>query len=423
MTKLTWDNAAIMSPADVEELDVKMGDIVRVAVNGRSLDLPVMPLPGVARGSIVVHLGYGRGFRGQICADAGFDVQELRTSGTMGFATGASVEATGEHYDLACTQDHHTIDTDTVGGKGVQQRLPTLYRESTLEHFIEHPDFAKHRVHAHSLSLFPEDNLSGAAYRWAMSIDLNACVGCLACVTACQAENNIPIVGKQQVIAGREMHWIRVDRYYAGHGEVELEHQPVPCMHCETAPCELVCPVGATQHSTDGLNEMIYNRCIGTRYCSNNCPYKVRRFNFLRFVDLTESLKLQRNPEVTVRGRGVMEKCTYCVQRIRRAEIEARKQDRPIADGEIRTACQAACPTQAIQFGDVANPDTEVSKWKREPHSYGLLEDRNLRPRTTYLARVRNPNDALAPKSSGERSAPRASANGGATRTQKGGTP
>lgn len=249
-------------------------------------------------------------------------------------------------------------------------------------------------------SLYPEHPYDG--YRWAMTIDMTACVGCNACVVACQSENNIPIVGKEQVLRAREMHWLRIDTYHKGdlEGPLQTFFQPVPCMHCEKAPCELVCPVEATVHSHDGLNDMIYNRCVGTRYCSNNCPYKVRRFNFLAYADFTtEQRRLQYNPDVTVRSRGVMEKCTYCVQRIRHAQINAEREDRRIRDGEVLTACQAACPAVAISFGDLNDPNAEVRKWKEDPPlgllNYGLLAELNTRPRTTYLAAVRNPNPEI----------------------------
>jgi Fe-S-cluster-containing dehydrogenase component len=274
-----------------------------------------------------------------------------------------------------------------------------LVRAATVETYRENPDFAQELGHdpPRDMTLYAEHPYEG--YSWGMTIDLNACIGCNACVIGCQSENNIPIIGKKEVITGRAMHWIRIDRYFEGQSldNPKVHHQPVLCMHCENAPCEVVCPTGATNHDREGLNQMVYDRCVGTRYCANNCPYKVRRFNFTMYGDWnTESLKLQRNPDVTVRSRGIMEKCTYCVQRINAARIEAKKEDWEIRDGEVQTACQQACPTQAITFGNINDPNSRVSKLKADPRNYGILTELNTRPRTTYLARLRNPNPDLS---------------------------
>jgi molybdopterin-containing oxidoreductase family iron-sulfur binding subunit len=315
----------------------------------------------------------------------GFNASALRTSDAPWFGAGLEVVATGEMRRLACTQDHWSME-----GRNLMRAAPLVEYERN-PHVVAEMGEEPSR----DTTLYPAFRYEGRA--WGLSVDLNSCVGCNACVTACQSENNIPVVGREQVALGREMHWIRVDRYYEGPPEnPETYHQPVLCMQCENAPCEVVCPVAATVHSSEGLNDMVYNRCVGTRYCSNNCPYKVRRFNFLLYQDWeTPSLKLMRNPDVTVRSRGVMEKCTYCVQRINKARIDARNDGRAIRDGEIQTACQQACPAEAIVFGDVNDPESRVSKLKASPRNYGLLAELNTRPRTTYLAAVRNYNPEI----------------------------
>jgi MoCo/4Fe-4S cofactor protein with predicted Tat translocation signal len=398
LTKLTWDNAAMISPATAKKLNLTYSiaytggehgqiivDVVELEYYGRKIQAPVWILPGHADDSVTLPLGYGRTSAGQVGNGVGFDACWLRRSAAMWFDPGGiSVHKTGKTQSLACTQFHANM----------QGREPV--RAATLDEFRKTPNFAQADEPPKGLTLYP--GFKYDAYAWGMSVDLNACNGCSACVVACQAENNIPVVGKEQVEAGREMHWIRIDRYYEGApSSPEAFFQPVMCQQCENAPCEEVCPVGATVHSTEGLNDMVYNRCVGTRYCSNNCPYKVRRFNFLQYADWeTPSLKLQRNPEVTVRSRGVMEKCTYCVQRITYARITSEKENREVRDGEIVTACQAACPTQAIIFGNINDPQSQVAKRKAEPRNYGLLADLNTRPRTTYLASVRNPNPELS---------------------------
>jgi molybdopterin-containing oxidoreductase family iron-sulfur binding subunit len=386
---VTWDNPAHVAPATAEAWGVKTGDEVEITVGKRSVRAPVWVSPGMARDSIAVFLGYGRRNAGRVAEGAGYDAYRLRTSELPWFAGGAKVEKTGKRWPIAATQHHHSME-----GRD-------LARAGDVADFRKNPDLFHHAHDDPEVSLFPDYEYKG--YAWGMAIDLSACVGCNACVVACQSENNIPSVGKEQVIAGREMHWIRVDRYYESEAgdpmaadNPRMVHQPVPCMHCERAPCEVVCPVGATVHSDEGLNDMAYNRCVGTRYCSNNCPYKVRRFNFLDYVDReSKSMKLGRNPDVTVRTRGIMEKCTYCVQRINSARIEAKKEDRKIREGEIATACQGACPANAIAFGDINDPDSRVSAARKNRRNYALLGELNTKPRTTYLARLRNPNPEL----------------------------
>lgn len=386
LTKLTWDNAALISPATAERLNLNNEDTIDLRYQGRTVRAPVWIMPGHTDNAVTVYLGYGRWRVGRVGTGTGFNAYALRTSESPWFASGLEIQKTLEHYPLATTQQHSTME-----GRH-------LVREATLEHFLEHPHFVHDMAHdpPADLTLYPDWPYEG--YAWGLAVDLNACIGCNGCTVACQAENNIPIVGKEQVARGREMHWLRIDRYYKGHlDNPETYHQPVMCMHCENAPCEVVCPVAATVHSSEGLNDMVYNRCVGTRYCSNNCPYKVRRFNFLHFSDYTtSSLKLMRNPNVTVRTRGVMEKCTYCVQRINAARIQAKLEDRTIRDGEIATACQASCPTEAIVFGNINDPNSRVAKLKATSLHYGLLMELNTRPRTTYLAKLRNPNPALS---------------------------
>jgi len=413
LTRLTWGNAALMSPATAKRLGLAsepsghggehgeaMVDVVELRYRGATLEAPILPIPGQPDDTVTLHLGHGRTMAGSVGNGVGASAYLLRTSTAPWFDAGVEIRKTGKQYPLACVQYHHSMAgrepvlTGTVHEDDEGRRSIAIHRKPSAP-----------EVRMPSVSLYPEgEHPYNAGYKWGMAIDLTACTGCGACVAACQAENNSPVVGKEQVLRGREMHWIRVDRYYEGPSEnPKTFFQPVPCMQCENAPCELVCPVAATAHSAEGLNDMVYNRCVGTRYCSNNCPYKVRRFNFLQFADCaTPSLKLMRNPDVTVRSRGVMEKCTYCVQRITEARIradkEADQQRRPtIRDGEIVTACQAACPAEAIVFGDLNDPESRVSKWKAleaggAALNYALLAELNTRPRTTYLAALRNPN-------------------------------
>ena len=384
LTKLTWDAAAYIGPATAGRIGVANGDVVELRVTGRSIRTPILIVPGHAADSVTVHLGYGRRRAGRVGTGVGFDAYPLRTSGAP-WTTRGEIVKTGERYDLVTTQNHFLMENRNV------------VRVATVEEYKREPEIISHMGHTppKTLTLYPEYEYTGN--RWGMVIDLNACTGCNACVVACQAENNVPVVGKSQVMVNREMHWLRVDTYYRGDlDNPETYHQPVPCMQCENAPCEVVCPVAATAHSAEGLNDMVYNRCVGTRYCSNNCPYKVRRFNFLLYQDFTTpSLQLMRNPDVTIRSRGVMEKCTYCVQRINESRITAKKEGREIRDGEIKTACQQTCPADAIVFGNLNDQNSRVVKLKAEQRNYGLLEDLNTRPRTTYLAALRNPNPAL----------------------------
>jgi MoCo/4Fe-4S cofactor protein with predicted Tat translocation signal len=398
ITRLTWENSAQMSPVTAQRMGYVNGDYVRIDLNSTYVQAPVWIVPGQAEDSVTLHLGYGRRLAGRVGSHIGFDANQVRNSNAEFFAFGAQIKKIGSGYQLAATQHHNAIEQGGQSGELESENAfkRDLMRIGTLEEFKANPRFAQEVPEPpKGLSLYPGFEYNG--YAWGMAIDLNKCVGCNACVVACQSENNISVVGKDDVLRGREMHWIRVDTYFRGELEKpETYFEPVVCMHCENAPCEGVCPVAATTHSPEGLNEMIYNRCVGTRYCSNNCPYKVRRFNFRLYSDFTtESLYSMRNPNVSVRSRGVMEKCSYCVQRIQAAKIEAEKQDRPVRDGEIVTACQAVCPAQAIVFGDINNKENRVAKWKADPRDFHLLAELNTRPRTSYLARLRNPNPEM----------------------------
>ncbi|MGB9632351.1 MAG: 4Fe-4S dicluster domain-containing protein, partial [Chloroflexaceae bacterium] len=342
----------------------------------------------------------------RVAANTGFNTYALRTSEAPWFSREVEVSVPGGTYPLVSTQDHWTLQGRDIVRAGEFERFKADPKHISREVYLEEYGKATPGPGTEGyISLLP-GNLPGFDYsvgnQWGMTIDLTACIGCNACVVACQAENNIPIVGKSEVARGREMHWIRIDRYFAGDNfdNPDTYMMPITCQHCEQAPCELVCPVAATVHDAEGLNNMVYNRCVGTKYCSNNCPYKVRRFNFFQYQDLEEpSLKLMRNPEVTVRNRGVMEKCSYCIQRIVDVRTKAKVQgNRPIQDGEVVTACQQACPTQAIIFGDINNPESKVTRYKAQPHNYTVLGLLNTLPRTSYLARVWNPNPALAPE-------------------------
>ena len=396
ITKLTWDNAAIMSPGDAFRLGVPTGGMVRLTYEGHTLKAPVWIQPGPVDGSITLHLGYGRTSGGKAGTGMGFNPYGLRTAKALWQDAGLEARKIDGAYLFAATQNDGAIHNERV----LDESRHIIHKGDIAE-YLKEPESVHGGAEAppHGLTMYPDFNYSTdehgkPKYAWGMAIDLNACTGCSGCIVACQAENNIAVVGKDQVRRSRNMHWLRVDTYYSGEpANPEVYNQPVPCMQCEDAPCELVCPVQATTHSAEGLNDMVYNRCVGTRYCSNNCPYKVRRFNFYLFSDFeTPSLKLLHNPDVTVRSRGVMEKCTYCVQRINAAKIDAEKQDRKVRDGEIQTACQASCPTEAIIFGNINDPNSRVSKMKAEKRNYGLLQELNTRPRTTYLATLRNPN-------------------------------
>jgi molybdopterin-containing oxidoreductase family iron-sulfur binding subunit len=411
ITTLTWDNVAMMSPATAARLGIGKQvngvatnsegytggvfsvDLVELEYKGRRVTAPAWIQPGHPDDCVTVTLGYGRRVAGRVGTGNGYNAYLLRTSDAPWFGTGLTLRKTGEAYPLAVVQQHHLLDDKEIGERD-------LLRSATLAEYQKNPTLGHQAPHAPGHegghpSLYPEWEYPG--YAWGMAIDLNACTGCSACVVACVAENNTPVVGKDQVMRGREMQWLRIDSYFKGDlNNPETYFQPLPCMHCEQAPCEVVCPVAATVHSAEGLNDMVYNRCVGTRYCSNNCPYKVRRFNFLLYQDFyTASLKMLRNPDVSVRSRGVMEKCTYCVQRIQEGKIQAELRDERVRDKEIVTACAQACPTKAIVFGDINDESSEVYKMKHNPRNYALLDVLNTKPRTTYMGAVRNPNPKL----------------------------
>ena len=419
VTNMSWDNAALVSGATLSKLSdqfdkdkkgtLEEGDIVEITVAGRKVKAPILVVPGHPDNSATVYLGYGRQLAGRVGSGAGFSAYSIRSSDAPFYTTGSIAKTDGK-WGIAITKSHYQDHrSKQAGGKGdgnyslewneAEER--GVIRAATLEEWKANPNFAntddeEHPVSHPETSLFPNWEYKDNA--WGMSVDLNSCTGCNACIVSCYAENNIAVVGKQQVRIGRNMQWLRIDTYFEGDLAAPRAHfQPMMCQHCENAPCEQVCPVGATVHTPEGLNSMVYNRCVGTRYCSNNCPYKVRRFNFLLFSDYeTESLKLMRNPDVSVRSRGVMEKCSYCVQRISEAKIEADKENRAVRDGEIVTACQQACPASAITFGNINDKSSKVAKLRSNERSYSVLADLNTRPRTQYLAAVTNPNPELA---------------------------
>jgi Fe-S-cluster-containing dehydrogenase component/anaerobic selenocysteine-containing dehydrogenase len=382
MTKLTWGNAALVSPATAARLDLATEDVVRLSLRGESVETPVFVMPGQADDSIALMLGYGREGDEEL-GHVGVNAYRLRTTSGLSFDSDLKLEKTGRTRLLASTQEHWSTEN-----------RPVALRADLLDYGKPASDVvagqSAPRQTLYQLSLKGQN-------QWAMSIDLNACTGCNVCVIACQAENNIPIVGEAGVRKNREMHWIRVDRYFSGElADPVVDVEPMACQHCEKAPCEYVCPVGATVHSPDGLNEMVYNRCVGTRFCSNNCPYKVRRFNWFDYnADKTEPQKMVMNPDVTVRARGVMEKCSYCVQRIRESEIGARIAGKPMADGGVVTACQQACPSKAIVFGSLSDPTSEVAKLHANSRTYNVLDELGTAPRTRYMVRLRNPNPEL----------------------------
>jgi molybdopterin-containing oxidoreductase family iron-sulfur binding subunit len=411
LTKITWDNPALLSPKTAGSLGVENQDVVRLDNAGRSLEVPVWIVPGMADGVVALTLGYGRQHAGRVGSGVGFNTFTVRASTSPGFASGVTLTRAGRAYSLSATQDHGSMEGRPIvrestvaehrsrqgASSGQAERVAASEAQEAGKRPTEPAAHGVFEEEPEHFSLWKEHTYE-QGHQWGMTIDLNACIGCNACMVACQSENNVPVVGKDQISRHREMHWLRVDRYFSGEpsGNPEVVFQPVPCMQCEQAPCEQVCPVAATVHDREGLNVMVYNRCIGTRYCSNNCPYKVRHFNFYNFTkDTPGVLKLAMNPDVTVRARGVMEKCTYCVQRINRAKLDAKLAGRAVQDGDVKTACQQACPASAIEFGDIRDASSRVAKAKADSRNYALLDELNTRPRTTYLSKLRNPNPDL----------------------------
>ncbi|MBL4701912.1 MAG: 4Fe-4S dicluster domain-containing protein, partial [Phycisphaeraceae bacterium] len=420
-TKVAWDNPALINVNDAKEKNIKTGDMIEITAGGKRVETVAYLMPGQPAGVITLPLGYGRKDGGHVGKDVGFDINNLRTSKTMFVVASASVTSLKRFYDLAMTQEHHLIDAVGMWGReqrvGAKGEMGDIVREIKLDDYKNDKMIVHRNEHGVALQLFEPPSQFNDPHAWGMSIDMNTCIGCNSCVIACQAENNVPVVGKDMVKMGREMHWLRIDTYFKGDPykdeSPDVMTQPMMCMHCENAPCEQVCPVAATVHDSEGLNTMVYNRCIGTRYCSNNCPYKVRRFNYFDYhakdvrdaqpkhwLDIPDQEQIKSidpitqmgfNPDVTVRMRGVMEKCTYCVQRIADAKIPARNEGRTVRDGEIKTACQQACSTDAIVFGNLNDPSARVTMVHKNNRSYSVLGELNIKPRTKYLAKVRNP--------------------------------
>ena len=409
ITKISWENVALMSYATAKNNKLKNFDVINISNGSKTIEAPVWVLPGIPDNCVLLEMGFGRQItrevdRTYIDEDVlGFNVLSLKGINSY-YTENISISKTNKTHKVACTQDHHGLDLEKLAADAIDDRLPEIIREANIEDYRHNDDFVRDYDRKKHIpdnnedipSMYPVHDYSKGP-QWGMSIDLNVCSGCNACAIACQSENNIPVVGKDQVMDGREMSWIRMDRYFKGDVDnPEFAVQPVSCLHCENAPCEQVCPVAATTHDEEGLNGMTYNRCIGTRYCANNCPYKVRRFNFYNYTyDTPEVVKMASNPDVTMRFRGVMEKCTFCVQRISQAKITAKNEKRDLIDGDVNVACKSACAMDAVEFGDITDPESRVSKAKSLSHDYSLLKELNTKPRTTYLAKFRNPHPDL----------------------------